>query len=248
KFNQVLDNSKLTKQDRERFGDQSLPSEFGSISAEGSETPLLPSSTSRYGEKNRIFTRALLERSRLSLRKKLNPNRLGGGIDPTALPDLLAIAGYHLEAGAVEFADWSSRMVNDVGDWVLPILPDLYHRTLESIYCRSLRPGLDRNEAESLGPIVGTARSLSPESLQDPGVDSDEDAAGLGSTTSTYSDWPTHLTGAETDELMRRPDMKITDAKGAGAARPHRHHLFSQIRRDWFFARGIHIDGYTIEM
>jgi len=34
KFNEVLDNTKLTKRDLERFGDQSLPSEFGSAGAD----------------------------------------------------------------------------------------------------------------------------------------------------------------------------------------------------------------------
>jgi hypothetical protein len=139
-------------------------------------------------------------------------------------------------------------MINDLGDWVIPHLAELYHRALENVYWRSRRPGLDPSEAELLRQIVEDARGRSPESLEDLGVNSNEDASEFGTRTSTYSDWPTHLTPAEVDELMSRPDMKITDTKGAGAARPDRHHLFSQTRRDWFFARGIDIDKYTIEM
>src|SRR5262249_15290672 len=82
---------------------------------------------------------------------------------------------------------------------------------------------------------------------EDP-VDAWSEAEDLGATKSTYSVRPTHLSEREVQELMSRPDMKVTDTKGAGAARPHRHHLFIQARREWFRERGILIDRYTIEM
>jgi hypothetical protein len=69
-----------------------------------------------------------------------------------------------------------------------------------------------------------------------------------GAKTSNYSIKRTHLSEAEVHELMSRPDMKVADTKGAGAARPHRHHLFIQTRRAWFRERGILVDRYTIEM
>jgi hypothetical protein len=248
KFNDVLDNTKLTKRDLERFRDQSLPSEFGSELDQGNEDATVGRLAAGYGDKNVVFTKDRLARAQEAVRRKLSPDRLNAGIDPTVIPHLLTIAGYHLEAGAREFTDWSTRMVDDLGGWVIPLLPELYDRALENIYWRSRRPGLDRSDAEFFNQIIEDARSRSPETLRDPGVDTDAGAAGLGTTTSTYSEWPTHLTPFEVDELMSRPDMKITDTKGAGAARPDRHHLFSQTRRDWFFKRGVDIDKYTIEM
>src|SRR5262249_54245649 len=125
KFNQVLDNAKLTRRDRERFGDQSPPSEFGSAPAQEVETESSRAEETRYGDKNIFFTKERLTRAQEAVRRKLNPTRLSSGIDPTALPHLLTIAGYHLEAGSIEFAEWSSRMVDDLGDWVIPHLPEL---------------------------------------------------------------------------------------------------------------------------
>ncbi len=116
KFNEVLDNSKLTRRDRERFGDQSLPSEFASAPAQEVERELSSAKEQRYGDKNIVFTKERLARAQESVRRKLNPNRLSAGIDPTALPHLLVIAGYHLEAGSIKFPDWSSQMIADLGD------------------------------------------------------------------------------------------------------------------------------------
>ena len=317
KFNEVLDNSKLTKRDLERFRDQSLPSEFWSESK--------TDSASRYGDRNRIFTKALLERSQKSLRRKLNPSRLSGGVDPTALPDLLAIAGYHLEAGAIEFAEWSSRMVNDVGDWVKPHLEELYRKALQNVYWRSKRPGLSADQSESLRGIIAKAADESNKALEHQRKQSPNErelgtqrprllkardfgrtapgAADIGgtrgnnknimlggaggepdnpatleksraygasntealvvsgprpqvgsevdetdATASTYSARPTHLSNAELKELMSLPHMKITDTRGAGAARPPRHHLFPQDNWEWFDDHEITIDRYTIEM
>ena len=70
----------------------------------------------------------------------------------------------------------------------------------------------------------------------------------IDSTASTYSAGPTHLSNAELKELMSLPHMKITDTRGAGAARPPRHHLFPQDNWEWFDDHEITIDRYTIEM
>jgi hypothetical protein len=70
----------------------------------------------------------------------------------------------------------------------------------------------------------------------------------LRRTSSTFSVGPTHLSGAEIQELMLRSDMKLVGANGAGAARPPRHHIFVQEQREWFAARGVDIDRYTLEL
>jgi hypothetical protein len=82
-----------------------------------------------------------------------------------------------------------------------------------------------------------------------PGIDVGSEDDEIGNTTSTYSIRPTHLSDAELNQLLSRPDMKVTDTKGAGAARSPRHHLFPQPYREWFWDHHlIDIDRYTIEM
>jgi hypothetical protein len=168
KFNDVLDNSKLTRRDIERFRDQSLPSEFGSGSAGESGTASPPAKAERYGDRNVIFTKQRLASAQEAVRRKLSPNRLNAGIDPTVIPHLLTIAGYHLEAGAREFTDWSTRMVNDLGGWVTPLLPELYDRALQNLYWRSRRPGLNPDEAESLRVVLETLNAHASDPLPDP--------------------------------------------------------------------------------
>jgi hypothetical protein len=69
-----------------------------------------------------------------------------------------------------------------------------------------------------------------------------------GETTSTFSVGRTHLSQAELAELRRLQGVGITNTTGAGAARPPRHHIFVQEHRDWFKARGVDIDKYTLEL
>jgi len=116
KFNDVLDNSKLTKRDLERFRDGSLPSEFGSNPDQRNEEATVGRLAAGYGDKNVIFTKDHLARAQEAVRRKLNPDSVYVNIDPTVLPHLLTIAGYHLEAGSIKFADWSARMVDHLGD------------------------------------------------------------------------------------------------------------------------------------
>jgi hypothetical protein len=181
KFNDVLDNAKLTRRDRERFEEQSLPSEFGSGFEESNQASTAERQAAGYGDKNVVFTKDRLARAQEAVRSKLNPDRLNAGIDPTVLPHLLFIAGYHLEAGSIKFADWSTRMVNDLGYWVTPHLEELYRRALENIYWRSRRPELTSEEAETLRDVLATARGESVAPLED--FDVDPDRGGLYAST-----------------------------------------------------------------
>ena len=167
-FNDVLDNSKLTRRDLERFRDGSLPSEFGSEPAEENAAPTIVRETVRYGDKNVVFTKDRLARAQEAVRRKLSPNRLNTGIDPTVIPHLLTIAGYHLEAGSIKFADWSARMVNDLGEGVRPLLPELYDSALKNLYWRSRRPGLPADQAESLRAVRESLNAHASDTLADP--------------------------------------------------------------------------------
>jgi hypothetical protein len=197
KFNDVLDNSKLTRRDLERFRDQSLPSEFGSGPDEESGTASAPAKAAAYGERNVVFTKESLVRAQEAVRRKLNPNRLNAGIDPTVLPHLLTIAGYHLEAGSIKFADWSARMVNDLGEGVIPILPELYERAVQNLYWRSRRPGLPPEVAESLRDIIAKA---SRENIKPQGK----------GTTKVQS------LGASSPRLVKASDLAGTQFSGGG--------------------------------
>jgi RHS repeat-associated protein len=69
-----------------------------------------------------------------------------------------------------------------------------------------------------------------------------------GPASSTFSVGRTHLSAPELQELMGQPGMKVTGTTGAGAARPPRHHVFTQENRSWFQQHGVDIDRYTLEL
>ena len=62
--------------------------------------------------------------ARTRLRAKLQ--NVGAGVDPTILKDLAEIGASHLAHGVVDFAEWSSKMVSDLGDKVRPYLEDAF--------------------------------------------------------------------------------------------------------------------------
>jgi len=180
RFNDVLDNTRLTKRDIERFRDESLPSEFATGSADESGTASPSPKGAGYGSSNIVFTKERLARAQEAVRRKLSPNRLNAGIDPTLLPHLLTVAGYHLEAGSIKFGDWSVRMVEHLGDWVVPLLPELYERALQNLYWRSRRPGLPPEVAADLRKILANATSESEKALEKSGISSyGEQSAGI---------------------------------------------------------------------
>lgn len=82
--------------------------------------------SAEYGSKNKIFTKDVAEKARELLRKKLSGNQLNSGIDPEILLAGIQLAGYHVEAGARSFADYSKAMIQDVGETVKPYLRSFY--------------------------------------------------------------------------------------------------------------------------
>lgn len=79
-----------------------------------------------YGAQNALVTADRAAAARARLRQKLSPNRLNAGLDPSVLADMAEIAAFHVEAGARDFAAFSARMLEDVGDEVQPYLRDLF--------------------------------------------------------------------------------------------------------------------------
>lgn len=79
-----------------------------------------------YGAQNALVTADRAAAARARLRQKLSPNRLNAGLDPSVLANMAEIAAFHVEAGARDFAAFSARMLEDVGDEVQPYLRDLF--------------------------------------------------------------------------------------------------------------------------
>lgn len=79
---------------------------------------------STYGHKNTIFTEDAAAKARELLKKKLGETR--SGLDPEMVQAGITLAGYHIEAGARSFADYSNAMINDLGESVRPFLRSWY--------------------------------------------------------------------------------------------------------------------------
>lgn len=78
-----------------------------------------------YGAGNKVFTKERAEKARELLKKKLN--QVGAGIDPEILLAGIEIAGYHVEAGARSFVDFTKAMVSDFGESIRPYLKTFYN-------------------------------------------------------------------------------------------------------------------------
>lgn len=87
-----------------------------------------------YGSNNKVFTKERAERAREILRRKLN--QVNAGFDPEIAAAGLELAGYHIEAGAREFAAFTKAMVADIGEAVRPYLRSFYESARHA-------PGLD---------------------------------------------------------------------------------------------------------
>ena len=67
------------------------------------------------------------------LRLKARAGRFSAGVDPTVLVDLAEIGMSHLAHAGVDFAEWSSRMISEVGEWARPHLKEVFERSQKGI-------------------------------------------------------------------------------------------------------------------
>ena len=77
-----------------------------------------------WGAKNTLFTQDKAEAARAILRAKRGELRTG--IDPEMMRAGIDLAGFHLEAGARAFADFSKAMLADIGEEFRPYLRTWY--------------------------------------------------------------------------------------------------------------------------
>lgn len=73
---------------------------------------------------NRIVSSARYEELKKRMREKLN--QLNAGIDPEIIAIGAEMAVYHIERGAIKFADYAKAMVKDMGDAIRPYLKSFY--------------------------------------------------------------------------------------------------------------------------
>jgi inorganic pyrophosphatase-like protein/type III restriction/modification enzyme restriction subunit/ADP-ribosyltransferase-like protein len=77
-----------------------------------------------YGNKNTVFTADAAEEARKLLKSKLG--QLNAGLDPEIMKAGITLAGYHIEAGARSFADFTKAMIDDLGEGIQPYLRSFY--------------------------------------------------------------------------------------------------------------------------
>ena len=108
--------------------------------------------SARYGKKNKVFTKEGADKARELLRKKLSGTQLNSGIDPEIMLAGIQLAGYHIEAGALTFAEYSKAMVQDVGETIKPYLRSFYEGVRHY-------PGFDHTGMDSASTIENAEQS-----------------------------------------------------------------------------------------
>ena len=76
------------------------------------------------GNRNRIVSNERYDELKKRLREKLG--QLNAGIDPELIAIGAEMAVYHIERGAVKFAEYASAMIKDMGDAIRPYLKSFY--------------------------------------------------------------------------------------------------------------------------
>ena len=122
------------------------------------EKPKAPPAKPGYGEKNTVFSKSAAEEARGRLRKK-GRGQLNAGIDPEMLADGITLAGYHIEAGARAFADFSRVMLADLGEWARPYLRSWYNgvRDYPGFDARGMTPYQEMQDVPGAGERVEPA-------------------------------------------------------------------------------------------
>ena len=76
-------------------------------------------------QKTKIFTQSVTDKIREPL-KKNSGTQLNSGFDSEIMQAGIQLAGFHIEAGAKSFTEYSKAMVRDIGDAIKPYLWSFY--------------------------------------------------------------------------------------------------------------------------
>lgn len=103
-------------------------------------------------EPTRIISEDAYLKAKENLKKSLG--KLTVGIDPSILKDYTTIGAYHFETGIRNFAEWSKKMIEDVGDRVKPYLKELFDE-VSVVPTKIDALGLRKADAQEIREIFG---------------------------------------------------------------------------------------------
>lgn len=78
-----------------------------------------------WGKENKVFTQGAYEKAKEAMKGKL--------FSTPITPEMITIAGYHIEAGARKFKDFTESMIREFGKDIKPHLKDLYNAVKEKL-------------------------------------------------------------------------------------------------------------------
>ncbi len=85
-----------------------------------------------------------------ALKRLGDPTKLQAGIDPQQLKDAAIVGGFLIESGVRKFADWSARMIAEIGEHIRPHLQSIWDNLQagDKIAKQVLRGQIDRARTE----------------------------------------------------------------------------------------------------
>lgn len=104
-----------------------VPEPKGAKQKPGAEPPKKPAAAAiekAFGSENKIFTKERAAAARNLLRKKLG--QVSAGLDPEMVQAGIELAGFYIEGGARKFAEYSAKMIADLGEAARPYLKSWY--------------------------------------------------------------------------------------------------------------------------
>jgi hypothetical protein len=113
---------------RAELADVNKKLEARGISDTSNESSRSPKTKSAYGSRNKIVTTDAYNVVRSELRD-IFASQMNVGLDPVVAVKMTKLGVYHLEAGVRSFAEWSARVINDVGAKVEPYLKDIWKQS-----------------------------------------------------------------------------------------------------------------------
>lgn len=139
----------------------------------GAETP---PDDSHFIPRDEAEYEAAKERVNRNLKKLLSPSNLASGFYPAhvvaeLLPDLARLGAYHVRNGARDFAEWSRRVVADVGEGIRPHLESIYgeaKKLVEGEHGDNKQPDTDGDNGDAA--LTRGADSYNPAGREQPGV------------------------------------------------------------------------------
>lgn len=77
--------------------------------------------------------RIISEDAYLAAKRRItDPSKLRTGLDPSDVKDMAIIGAFHFETGVRKFAEWSAKMLSDLGEFIRPQLRDIYRRIVQT--------------------------------------------------------------------------------------------------------------------